>query len=404
MICLIVTTLIIILSPPTVAVIRSVNAVADEAAESENNKSRAEERSPPHHHESIGHYDDDRMEQARQKQQHRQQQQFGTNDSSFLSSITATLLDWRGGIFATYETEDRIDNGQLLEDGATSVASSTSSRRKLRSRRTKDRTRTKRLRGDRADQKEHWCELVQSLNQGYSLSLSHTHALSLFALSISHTNTDVDWSTNGCVQSCNPTPKNPNCAGVARWDDIQFDTAEYCCSITFFWLSFQECTGAKYESTRSNDMTSLSSSSSSSSSGGGGMACSPEYSQFNGYRSRDTVTIYDSPNTGRVYQCKDDAMSLYCDQFPPNYSRVAPGGGSVDTVELGWTLLGDCQGKTPGSRGGDGGSRTSGQLPFDSTLKGDENDEASCWRSGRLCDSQAGRFACCTFCRNGVCA
>ena len=416
-ICLIVTTLIIICSPPTVAVIRSGDAVANDEAV-ENDLSRAGARSPPH----LGQVGHDRMEQAWLKQQHhrQQQQQFGTHGSSFLSSITDSLLDWRGGIFA----EDRVDDhGQRPDDGAPSAASSASSRRKLRSRRpTKDRAQKKRPRGDRAGQEEHWCEFVQSLNASRSsLFLTHTLSHPLFALSISPTTTyiDADWSTNRCVQSCNPTPENPNCAGVALWDDIQFDTAEYCCSITFFWVSFEDCAGANsYEPTSSqadsdydDDMTSLSSSSSSS--GGGGMACPPEYSQFNGYRSRDTVTIYDSPSTGRVYQCKDDAMSLYCDQFPPDYARVAPGGGSVHTLELGWTLLGDCQGENPGSRGADSGgdsngnggssSSTSGQLPFDGTFGGGEDDEPSCWRSGTLCDSQAGKFACCTYCRHGVC-
>ena len=200
-------------------------------------------------------------------------------------------------------------------------------------------------------------------------------------------------------------------------------------------MSFEECTGGSNNSDSSSsnsrtddenaadddgDMTNLSASSSSSSGsrgggggGGGGngiMACPPEYSEFNGYQSRDTVTIYDDSNKegiGHVYQCKDDAMSLYCDQFPPNWKRVAAGGGSVHTLDLGWTLLGDCEGddgENSGSRGAGGGDDDDDQLPFDASLgNGDDDGQSSCWRSGTLCDSHAGRFACCTSCERGVC-
>ena len=200
-------------------------------------------------------------------------------------------------------------------------------------------------------------------------------------------------------------------------------------------MSFEECTGGSNNSDSSSsnsrtddenaadddDMANLSASSSSSSGsrgggggGGGGngiMACPPEYSEFYGYQSRDTVTIYDDSNKegiGHVYQCKDDAMSLYCDQFPPNWKRVAAGGGSVHTLDLGWTLLGDCEGddgeKNSGSRGAGGGDDDDDQLPFDASLgNGDDDGQSSCWRSGTLCDSHAGRFACCTSCERGVC-
>lgn len=118
------------------------------------------------------------------------------------------------------------------------------------------------------------------------------------------------------------------------------------------------------------------------------MVCSQytEYSQFDGsYQSRDTVTIYDSPTRGRVYQCSDDANSLYCNSFPPDWKRVAPGGGSVHKFNLGWTLLGECQ------------DDSTEQVTFSS------REDPSCWRSGTECDTHAGKFACCTSCRNGVC-
>jgi len=234
-----------------------------------------------------------------------------------------------------------------------------------------------------------------AISSHYRTRIPHPHALSQFSFSfsLSLSSTVVDWSINQCVQSCDPnTSNNPNCAGLARWDDIQFDTAEYCCSITFFWKSFKECTDSSNVSSSSrrssyndDDMTSLSSTSSSS---GGAMECSQYtvYSQFSGnYQAGDTVTIYDSPTHGRVYQCSDDADSLYCNSFPPDGEIVAPGGGSVHKINLGWTLLGECQ---------DGSTE---QVTFSS------REDPSCWRSGTECDTHAGKFACCTSCRNGVC-
>lgn len=130
-----------------------------------------------------------------------------------------------------------------------------------------------------------------------------------------------------------------------------------------------------------------------------------------------------------MFQCKDDASSLYCDQFAPNWERVAPGGGSIHTSDLGWTPLGDCQGMNDGSgsdddgRGDDGGrgddhdddgrgddhgggdygdyGSSTGQEPFDGSLS--EGGADRCWRSGTLCDSDAAFFACCTSCYGGVC-
>mmetsp|Transcript_5854 Transcript_5854/g.12865 ORF Transcript_5854/g.12865 Transcript_5854/m.12865 type:complete len:668 (+) Transcript_5854:100-2103(+) len=154
----------------------------------------------------------------------------------------------------------------------------------------------------------------------------------------------VNWFESKCVQSCPPSAKNPHCAGLARWDQLLFDTAEYCCSVTMNWQPIEDCT----DTGRSDDyMTSLTVNSNTNG-GGGGLdenGCPPEYSPSNDYVSFDQATIYITKTLGHVYACKDGPLSQYCNVFPPNWSRTSYGGGSVHTTDsLGWKLLGDCEG------------------------------------------------------------
>jgi len=150
----------------------------------------------------------------------------------------------------------------------------------------------------------------------------------------------VNWVGSTCVQSCPPTTVNPHCAGYARWDQLLFDTAEYCCSIALNWQSVEYCidTTHNYISSLTVDMT--------NNSGGGDRPddnCPGEYSRQNDYVSKNEVTIYITETKGHVYKCKKGPLSQYCNLFPPNWSRSSFGGGSVHTTDsLGWELIGDC--------------------------------------------------------------
>ena len=76
-----------------------------------------------------------------------------------------------------------------------------------------------------------------------------------------------------------------------------------------------------------------------------GDPCPPEYVGSTHYRTKDLVSLLD-PRTGggTTYRCKEGAISLYCNHFPPVWQRTSLDGATTHEIsdDLGWERVGTC--------------------------------------------------------------
>ena len=114
-----------------------------------------------------------------------------------------------------------------------------------------------------------------------------------------------------------------------------FDTQELCCRTMLSWMPLEECMSSSLGSIlpMSSNYTK------------DGDPCPPSYVDGGRYMSRDVVSITIPPNNagGIVYRCKEGALSLFCNNFGPAWSRTSRDGTITHTVEdLGWERVGTC--------------------------------------------------------------
>ena len=207
---------------------------------------------------------------------------------------------------------------------------------------------------------------------------------------------DTDWPRSRCVQSCEPTPSNPHCAGFVAWNEHLFDTAHFCCQVTLNWLTIEECTstgGSEIIAMSGKDLVANASSVE-------GISatnieeetatvddCPPDYDHNEIYISGSLVTLYENEVVGYVYVCKEGSLSAYCNIFGPHWKREADGGGSIhqDEGHMGWEFVEICTGiETFNSK-----VETTTETKPSKVTKPKEigtmysNSQAGCWRHGR---------------------
>jgi len=132
----------------------------------------------------------------------------------------------------------------------------------------------------------------------------------------------VDWFTNDCT------------TGYPEWGMHTFDTKQLCCSTMLSWMPIQDCMAA------SDGMKPMTSNYTKD-----GDPCPPEYVGGTHYRTKDRVSLLD-PRTGEgtTYRCKEGAISLYCNHFPPVWQRTSLDGATTHEIsdDLGWERVGTC--------------------------------------------------------------
>lgn len=114
-----------------------------------------------------------------------------------------------------------------------------------------------------------------------------------------------------------------------------FDTQELCCRTMLSWMPLEECMSSSVGAIlpMSSNYTK------------DGDPYPPSYVQGGRYMSRDIVSITIPPNNagGIVYRCKEGALSLFCNNLGPAWSRTSRDGTTTHTVEdLGWERVGTC--------------------------------------------------------------
>ena len=113
-----------------------------------------------------------------------------------------------------------------------------------------------------------------------------------------------------------------------------FDTKQVCCSTMLSWMPIQDCMAA------SDGMKPMTSNYTKD-----GDPCPPEYVGSTHYRTKDLVSLLD-PRTGggTTYRCKEGAISLYCNHFPPVWQRTSLDGATTHEIsdDLGWERVGTC--------------------------------------------------------------